>query len=57
MQSDLPQIKAENVAQRLTQKVAEQAGQIASLELLAEALRDQRNELQARVNELEQAAA
>jgi len=57
MQSDLPQIQAEAVAQRLAQKVAEQAGQIASLELLAEALRDQRNVLQARVNELEQAAA
>jgi len=52
MHGDLPQIKAEDLVQRLSQRVAELVSQVASLELLAEALRDERNQLRARVSEL-----
>ncbi len=48
--SDLPQIDQGAVIQRLSAQIAGLTTQVASLEVLAEALRDERNSLQEQID-------
>jgi len=55
--NDLPTIDAQAVINRMAEKNAELTTQLASMEVLCEALRNERNQLRARVSELEGASA
>ena len=52
--SELPQIDTAKVTQKLITKNSELTYQVTQLEVLAEALRDQRDEATGRILELEQ---